>query len=169
MIHAMFFLLAKDDGGPFACFLMLAFGVFAIVSIVSKLSASSTTNQFNKLQQAGTPALGIILKIDAIGTTIRGSSTYFSAQTASGGQTLVRNDMHQKNATVDVEIPGQAPYVVTGPLLMPNNMSGDILPGSSVELRVDPSNRSKLVIVGPGSGFAGFSQIPVTFQQDGSK
>jgi hypothetical protein len=51
---------------------------------------------------------------------------------------------------------------------MPLNMANDILPGSTVELRVDRSNKSKLTIVGPGSGFSGFAQLPISITEDGS-
>jgi len=169
MIGRMPVLLAAQDAGAPCCGFLFVVGVFMVIFVASKAVSFSATSGFEQIRQNGTPALGIVLKIDAIGTTIQGGTTTFSGMSAAGGWTILRNSIHQKNAVVDVEVPGQPPYQVATAVLMPLNMAGDVLPGSTVELRVDPKDRNKVVIVGPGSGFAGFARIPVTFQQDGSQ
>ena len=39
-------------------------------------------------------------------------------------------------------------------------MRGDVLPGATVELRIDPKNRANVAIVGPGAGHAFASSAP---------
>lgn len=161
-------LLAAHDSGAGACGALFIFGIFGVIALVSKLAANAAANDFDRVRQSGKPALGIILRIEALGTTTTGTPTRFSGMTASGSWTWLSKSVHRRNARIDVEIPGQPPYEVTTGLLMPLNMSSDVLPGSSVELRIDPKDPKKIIVVGPGSGFAGFAPIPVTFQQDGS-
>jgi hypothetical protein len=55
---------------------------------------------------------------------------------------------------VDVEIPGEAPFEAYVNVDFPSNLERDVLPGATVELRVDPRNRNNISIVGPGAGFA---------------
>lgn len=59
-----------------------------------------------------------------------------------------------RQMTLDVEVPGKPPYEVSCSPLYPANLSGDMLPGATVELRVDPKNPQSIAIVGPGVGFA---------------
>jgi hypothetical protein len=155
--------------GP--CF--LAFVVIVVFLIVIASQAKSTANApFNfalpsdPVAPNETAALGIILKIDNNGIVNKGPSVYLKGPNASG-KTYLRPTVELRNAVVDVEIPGQAPYQVAGKLTIPGNMVADVLPGSSVELRVT-ANKSSLRVVGPGSGFAGFGQAPIAFHQDGS-
>jgi hypothetical protein len=56
---------------------------------------------------------------------------------------------------LDVEVPGQDPYEANVVAGFPVSMRGDVLPGATVEVRVHPKNRKKIVIVGPGAGFTG--------------
>ncbi len=145
-------------------FFLLVLVAFVIV-IAARLTASAR-KQFDRIRAKGRPALGIVLAIDAIGTTLQGSATRFSGQTANGSSTYLRNSVHRKNARIDVEIPGQPPYQVTTSVLMPLNMAGDVLPGSTVELRVDPARPKLIVIVGPGAGFTDLARTPTVFRQD---
>jgi Cu/Ag efflux pump CusA len=61
--------------------------------------------------------------------------------------------VESRQVVLDVEIPGQAPYEVTTNVLVPLNLRADVMPGATVELRVDPKNNRTIAIVGPGSGF----------------
>ncbi len=54
---------------------------------------------------------------------------------------------------MDIEIPGQPPYEATVTPLVPTNLVRDVLPGATVELRIDPKRPTQLAIVGPGVGF----------------
>jgi len=54
---------------------------------------------------------------------------------------------------IDVEIPGKPPYETSSRAVIPINLVRDVLPGATVELRVDPKNPSKIAIIGPGTGF----------------
>ena len=51
---------------------------------------------------------------------------------------------------VDIEIEGRPPYQVSTTSMIPNQMSRSVLPGASLELRVDPTNPQSFAIVVPG-------------------
>lgn len=90
------------------------------------------------LEQSGTPARGIMLSVSSTGTVSR------------NGQ--VRYDL--RNARVDVEPVGGQPYVVNTTLYIPSSLVRDVLPGSTMELRVSPSDPSRMLVVGPDVGYA---------------
>ena len=75
-----------------------------------------------------------------------------SAQVCTG-TTVNGRRFEQRNMTIDVEIPGQPPYVTRGLFLVPRGQ-GEGIPGSSLDISVDPSNPDRLTILGPG-GFSG--------------
>jgi hypothetical protein len=93
------------------------------------------------LLRQGVPAAGILVRV---GTqrTLWGTASpgYFEARTVS----------------IDVELPGQQPYRIDGPVFVPANMRRLILPGATVELRVDPSSRGNIAVYGPGVGLPVF-------------
>ena len=96
------------------------------------------------LLQGGLPARGILLRV----------GTQFSAQgTANPGFYEVRP------VSLDVEIPGNAPYQCDCALYVPANLRRLVLPGATVELRVDPNAPKNIALFGPGVGLsaAGFS------------
>lgn len=103
---------------------------------------------FNRLVKKGQPAKGILLAVPSAGARAAGSTP--------------TNPIEVAQVTIDIEIPGQAPYEVNCAAFYPRNMRGDVLPGATVELRVDPTKRDQVAIVGPGSGFAvtGLVQAP---------
>jgi hypothetical protein len=74
---------------------------------------------------------------------------------SSTGQKVgaVSRRFDRRSVTIDVEIPGRQPYEVTTIPLIPINLVRDVLPGATVELRVDPKNPSTMAIIGPGTGF----------------
>jgi len=87
--------------------------------------------------QAGIPARGLVLQ-----------STILATNTRVNGQRF-----EQRAMTLDVEIPGQRPYVCQGTFLIPRLLV-EAIPGASLDLSVDPSNAQNIVVVGPG-GFTG--------------
>ena len=90
----------------------------------------------------GTPARGILLAVASTGTR-------------------AGNNQESRQVTIDIEIPGQPPYEARTVATFPTCLRGDVLPGATVELRVNPSNRNAPVsIVGPGVGF-GVTQLNV--------
>ncbi len=118
--------------GGIVALLVIGFIVFTVVK-----SAGGATS-FDRLRKSGTPARGILLRVAPQGT-----------RTAR-----VPVSIENRRVRVDVEIPGQAPYEVDAVASFPANLRGDVLPGATVELRVDPKNRNALAIVGPGATFA---------------
>ena len=111
--------------------------LFALVIIGA--NAGSPTGEFDRLSQTGLPARGILLQV---------------AQTASGlgGPALRR--FQRRTVYIDIEVPGRAPYEVSASAWIPMNCVRDVLPGATVELRVDPKDPKKFVIIGPGVAFA---------------
>ena len=127
------------------------FVIFVFVKAVSSSSsrspfdptqyglASGTSDDYGVLVQTGIPARGILLWVN---------------RTATKVPTYNRVAFEQRGMLIDVEIPGRAPYEVNTVSFVPVNLSRDVLPGCTVELRVDPNDPSRIAIVGPGVGFA---------------
>lgn len=90
------------------------------------------------LASNGMPARGIMLSVSATGR-----------RTSSSGQ---RYEI--RSARVDVEAPGQPPYEIRTDVYIPSNLVRDVLPGSTMELRIDPSNPGSVLVIGPDVGFA---------------
>ncbi len=87
--------------------------------------------------QAGIYARGLVLQ-----------STQLSTNTRVNGQRF-----EQRAMTLDVEIPGQQPYLCRGTFLVPRGLV-EAIPGASLDLSVDRSNAQNIVVIGPG-GFTG--------------
>jgi hypothetical protein len=102
----------------------------------SSLPASSSGRMdCYTLLQLGVPAAGILVQVGTQRTLWgTASSGYFEARTVS----------------IEVELPGQKPYRVDGPIYVPANMRRLVLPGATVELRVDPGSRQNIAVFGPG-------------------
>jgi hypothetical protein len=93
--------------------------------------------QYDRLLKNGIPARGILLRVASTGTK-------------SG---TPQRRFEQRQVYVDIEIPGRAPYETSASPYIPINLVRDVLPGATVELRVDPKNPNVIAIVGPGVGF----------------
>jgi hypothetical protein len=131
---------SSDDGGGAACFFTCAFMVIGLIIVVAKLVGGTGPT---KLLQQGLVAKGILLRVDIPATR----------WAAEGG----RMAWQRRRLRIDVELPGHAPYEVDTLVQFPTNMSGSILPGATVELRVDPKKKDRVVISGPGVALgAGF-------------
>ena len=70
-----------------------------------------------------------------------------ATEAAEGG----RQNWQRRRLRVDVELSGQPPYEIDDWVQFPTNMSKSILPGATVELRVDPKKRTRVVVSGPGA------------------
>jgi len=112
--------------------------VFLIILVIKGASSVSLGgNSYDSLVARGIPARGILLSVAPMGTKT--------------GTRLRRFEVRQ--VRIDVEIPGQAPYETNATPWIPINLVRDVLPGATVELRVDPKNPSNMAIIGPGTGF----------------
>jgi hypothetical protein len=84
------------------------------------------------------PARGILLSVAITGT-----------RTRHRGQ---RYEIRQ--CRVDVEPSGFAPYEVTANVYIPSTLVRDVLPGSTMEVRVDSGNLQNVLVIGPDVGYA---------------
>ncbi len=115
--------------------------VFAMIFVVaiSAFIAGNPATRFDRLSTVGIPARGILLAV---------------AQRPSGMVGPIGRRFQARSIRIDIEIPGRAPYEVGSLAWIPMNCVRDVLPGATVELRVDPQKPNSFMIVGPGVGFA---------------
>lgn len=93
---------------------------------------------YDKALNKGIPARGILLWVAPRGTPSGTAARRF----------------HLRQVKIDIEIPGQAPYVVDTIATIPMNLVRDVLPGATLEIRVSSNDPSSVTIVGPGAGFS---------------
>ena len=109
---------------------------------------------FFMIKQASKNLLTSTAAIDRLARRgIRGRGLVLSAFQMSNSVTLGGRRFERKQMTLDVEVPGRAPYVVSGQFLIPRGQV-EAIPGASLEVAVDPSNPSQVAVLGPG-GFTG--------------
>jgi hypothetical protein len=108
---------------PFAI-LFVIFVVLVLVVRAQKGGRSGTVSR-------GLLARGIILQADQ-----------FATETSYLGQRF-----ELRRLTLDVEVPGRAPYEVSITPRIPRIV--EALPGATLDLRVDPSNPQNIEVVGP--------------------
>lgn len=116
------------------------FVVVFIIVILAIAFGKGAVGGYDRLIAQGTPARGILLSVTSYSSRVGGSNT--------------QRRFVSRDVTIDVEIPGYEPYEVSTSLIIPSNLDRDILPGATVELRVDPKRPSRMAIVGPGAGFS---------------
>jgi hypothetical protein len=118
-------------------------GLAIIVFVVWMIARSSSTNlltsttAIDRLAQRGVRARGLVLTSNQL----------------SFGVTIGMRRFERRTMTLDVEIPGRAPFVMSGTFLVPRGIV-EAVPGSSLELAVHPTNMSQIAVLGPG-GFTG--------------
>lgn len=119
----------------FVLFAFCAFiGIPILIAIVKAMSPNAGARGFDRLAARGTPARGLVLQSSMLATNVRMNMRRFE----------------QRQMTLDVEIPGQAPYQCSGTFLIPRGLV-EAIPGASLELSVDPRNPQRIVVTGPGS------------------
>ena len=116
---------------------IIPFLFFVIIFVVVAVTKSMAASGRNRLTQSGLRGRGLIL-----------SSSQTATNTRMGMQRF-----EQLQMTLEIEVQGVAPYVIQGVFLVPRGMV-DAIPGSSLEIAVDRSNPSSVVVLGPG-GFTG--------------
>ena len=117
-----------------AAFVMLLVGLIIWVLVKS----TTGTGSYNSVVRTGVPARGILLRVASVASGSVGTGLY---------------KLQLRQVTIDIEIPGRPPYEATVTARIPLNLVRDVLPGATVELRVDPKNAMNIAIVGPGVGF----------------
>jgi hypothetical protein len=74
----------------------------------------------------------------------------------------------QRDTMLDVEIPGQEPYVVRATLRFQRGLVR-VAPGDALDLNIDPNDPSRIVVLGPG-GFTGpWLRTAQSFAQPGRR
>lgn len=111
--------------------------VFVIIMIAKALGGGGVPSYAN-LVKRGVPARGILLAVAP-----RPNSTIGTAPWR----------YQLRDVVMDIEIPGRPPYQANVTPFIPTNLARDVLPGATVELRVDPQRPLMVAIVGPGVGF----------------
>ena len=115
--------------------------VFAIIIFIIVLlaraggAAQRAVTAELALVQTGIPAQGILLQVDSYGT-----------------KQFVNGYVYERRGvTLDIEVRGQPPYQVQVTPLFPVSMLRSVLPGVSLQLRVDPKNSNTVAVVAPGN------------------
>jgi hypothetical protein len=117
-----------------AILVFLIFGLMFGLTFMSVAIKALTARRVSRVMTTGVPARGLILAINAQGTNV----------------VLQGQRYEYRNMVVDVEMGGNAPYQVSCRGLIPKMLVRNALPGTFVELRVDPSNTGTVAVVGPG-------------------
>jgi hypothetical protein len=112
--------------------------VVLVVVLLVRAASGSTATSYDAIARRGVPARGILLSV---------------ASRANSTVGLPQRRFQLRDVVIEVEVPGQEPYEVSATPYIPTNLVRDVLPGATVELRVDPKNPNQIVIVGPGVGF----------------
>ncbi len=84
---------------------------------------------------------------------VRGRALVLSSSFLATGTTINGVRYEQRTMTLDIDIPGRAPYVTSGQFLIPRGLVQPV-PGASLDVAVDPSNQNLMSVLGPG-GFSG--------------
>jgi hypothetical protein len=84
---------------------------------------------------------------------VRARGLVLTSNRVSSAVTVNGRRFERRSMTLDVEIPGRAPFVTSGSFLVPRGIV-EALPGSSLELAIDPTDASQITVLGPG-GFTG--------------
>ncbi len=116
---------------------VISFVVFVFIFVIVAITKAASSAGRNRLAQSGLRGRGLIL-----------SSSQNATNTRVGMQRF-----EQRQMTMEIEVQGVAPYVIQGTFLIPRGMV-EAIPGSSLEIAVDRSNPSAVIVLGPG-GFTG--------------
>jgi hypothetical protein len=121
--------------------------VGCIVVVGFLLFVVSSANEYDRLLKSGLPGRGILLQVSPTATRVAGT------------RPSVRRDV-----LIDVEVAGRAPFELRTSLYIPQALDRDVLPGATLDIRVDPKNPKKIAIVGPGAFIAA---LPTTTNAKG--
>jgi hypothetical protein len=105
------------------------------------ITSSTQSRSYDWLLRNGVVGQGILLQVDNTKTRDNNSSPSLR--------------LERRSVRIDVEVPGQPSYELQTSPSIPTHLSGDILPGATVELRVDPGDPTQLMVYGPGVGLPG--------------
>ena len=122
-------------------------GIFVFVAIIRAAVRRASANLFGGTS-GGTSTAGSFAP-----QGLRARGLVLSCNRVSSGVTVNGRRFEQRGMTLDIEIPGRAPFVMSGTFLVPRGIV-ETLPGSSLDLAIDPTNMGQITVLGPG-GFSG--------------
>ncbi len=114
-----------------------AVAIFVVILFILIKAFSNPAARYDRLQSRGLRGRALVLSANQITTSVR-----------IGTRRFVNRPM-----TLEIELPGVEPYEITGTFAIPRGFA-DPVPGASLDVAVDPRNRSTIAILGPG-GFTG--------------
>jgi hypothetical protein len=118
-------------------------GVVILVAVIRAVSRAAAISL-----AAGIPGTGFVVP-----QGLRARGLVLNCNRTASGVTVNGRRFEQRSMMLDVEIPGRTPFVASGTFLVPRGIV-DTVPGTSLELSVDPSNMNQITVLGPG-GFTG--------------
>jgi DNA-directed RNA polymerase subunit RPC12/RpoP len=121
-----------------AVFVLLAVGMVIAVLVVNARAQGARAAAFDALVANGIPARGLVLSVDARGTKVRRGTRRFDL----------------RGVLFDIDVPGREPFQLQTTTAIPASLLRGVLPGASLELRLDPTNAQNLAVVGPAFGFS---------------
>jgi hypothetical protein len=84
---------------------------------------------------------------------VRGRALVLSSDMLTSSVTINAQLYERRTMTLDIEIPGRAPYTTTGQFLIARGLVEPV-PGASLDVAVDPKDQNQVAVLGPG-GFSG--------------
>lgn len=100
--------------------------------------------RYDRIVHTGIAARGVLLSVNP-----------FPARAPRSG----RRRFQVRTADIDIEIPGRQPYEIQARLIVPSRMVEDVLPGATLEIRIDRWNSRDIAVIGPGAGIAATSLL----------
>ena len=117
--------------------------LFAVVMVVITLNgqfkgatARQQVTDLDALAQNGIPAQGIVLQAAPTGTKV----------------VIGMRRFERRSVVFEIEVFGHEPYTVGVVALIPTAMLKNVLPGATLDLRLDPKDRNHIAVVPPGGG-----------------
>lgn len=115
-----------------------AFLIFVVLALAKSANRRAFgVSDYDRLTQKGVRGRGLVL-----------AASSFSVGFRMGTRRFERRAM-----TLEIEVPGRAPFIVQGTFPVPRGLVEPV-PGSSLDVAVDPSGAEKIAVLGPG-GFTG--------------
>ena len=117
---------------PFAILLFIY-----LVFVVVIWAGSAGAGNRNALIRNGLLARGLVLQ---------------ASSTSSGEMMYLGQRFERRWVTLDIEVPGRAPYELSTTPMFPRIC--EALPGATLDVRVDPKNPNNIAVVGPAGSSA---------------
>jgi len=114
--------------------------IFFIVFVIVKAGNAGRAlgvNDYDRLLQNG----------------VRGRALVLASTSIAVGFRIGMRRFERRTMTLEVEIPGREPFIAQGTYPVPRGLVEPI-PGSSLEVAVDPRGSGQIAVLGPG-GFTG--------------